>query len=286
MPVCYLIAMKFSVVTPSFRNARWLKLCIASVADQQGVAFEHIVQDACSDDGTRELLEHDPRVQAFIEKDNGMYDAINRGWRRATGDILCYLNCDEQYLPGALASVRQFFETHPQVEAACAHAIVVDPDGRYLCHRHALMPGRHSVWLKFNVLTCAIFLRRHVIHEREFYFDTRWKVLGDFHWFRAMMAAGVRMAICDQVTSAFVDSGDNLCLKPAGLKETEERKAMTPRWVKLLAPAFVVHHRLRRLRAGHFTVAPTDYSIYTPTSPDARVRFEVPHPTGVWKNRL
>ena len=66
--------MKFSIVTPSFRNSRWLKLCIASVADQQGVELEHIVQDSCSDDGTQDWLPHDRRVRAFIEKDGGMYD--------------------------------------------------------------------------------------------------------------------------------------------------------------------------------------------------------------------
>ena len=45
--------MKFSIITPSFRNSEWLKLCIASVADQSGVELEHIVQDSCSDDGTQ-----------------------------------------------------------------------------------------------------------------------------------------------------------------------------------------------------------------------------------------
>ena len=112
--------LKFSIITPSFRNSDWLKLCIASVADQQDVELEHIVQDSCSDDGTQDWLPHDPRVKAFIEKDGGMYDAVNRGYRRATGDILAYLNCDEQYLPGALAAVREFFEANPEVEVALA----------------------------------------------------------------------------------------------------------------------------------------------------------------------
>src|SRR5665647_3272917 len=104
--------MKFSIITPSFRNSEWLKLCIASVADQSGVELEHIVQDSCSDDGTQDWLPHDPRVQAFIEKDGGMYDAVNRGYRRATGDILAYLNCDEQYLPDALAAVQDLSLIH------------------------------------------------------------------------------------------------------------------------------------------------------------------------------
>jgi len=72
-----------SIITPSYRNSQWLKLCIASVADQQGVELEHIVQDSCSDDGTLDWLPHGHRVQAFLEKDAGMYDAVNRGYRHA-----------------------------------------------------------------------------------------------------------------------------------------------------------------------------------------------------------
>ena len=75
--------MKFSIVTPSFRNSEWLRLCIASVADQAGLAHEHLVQDAGSDDGTLDWLPQEPRVTAYVEKDQGMYDAVNRGYRRA-----------------------------------------------------------------------------------------------------------------------------------------------------------------------------------------------------------
>ena len=162
--------MKFSIITPSFRNSAWLKLCIASVADQAGVEFEHIVQDSCSDDGTQDWLPKDSRVKAFIEKDGGMYDAVNRGYRRATGDILSYLNCDEQYLPGALAAVRDFFETHPEVEVALAGSIVTDGDGKYICHRHLMVPDARHVWFRFPILTSSIFIRRRVIHERGLFF--------------------------------------------------------------------------------------------------------------------
>jgi hypothetical protein len=62
--------------------------------------------------------------------------------------------------------------------------------------------------------------------------------------------------------------------------------AVCPGWVKLLKPVWVAQHRLRRLAAGHFTIKPGGYSIYTLSSPERRVTFDVPHPTGVWKNRL
>lgn len=278
--------VRFSIITPSFRQSGWLKLCVASVHDQTGVELEHIVQDAGSDDGTLDWLQRDARVQAVVEPDEGMYDAINRGFRRASGDVLAYLNCDEQYLPGALAAVRGFFDRHPNIEVALAGTIVVNGKGDYVCHRHSLLPHPHHIWFRFPVLTSAVFLRRKVVHERGLWFDTQWRALGDLHWIRSLMSAGVPMAVFDHFTSAFADTGDNLCLTPNAVREHETSLAMAPGWVRTLRPVWVVHHRLRRLAAGHFFLKPCHYSIYTPRSPERRTRFEVAKPTAVWWNRL
>jgi glycosyltransferase involved in cell wall biosynthesis len=278
--------MTFSIVTPSFRNSDWLKLCVASVADQQGVELEHIVQDACSDDGTQDWLPHDPRVKAFIEKDKGMYDAVNRGYQRASGDILAYLNCDEQYLPGALKIVHGFFEQNPRIEAVFGGAIVTDGRGNYICHRHALVPHPCHIWYRFSVLTSSIFIRRRVIHERGILFDTRWRDLGDFHWVRSLMQARVPMAVSNDFTSVFADTGENMNLKPNAIRERNETLAMAPAWVRLLKPVWIGHHRLRRLATGHFSLKPTRYSIYTLQSPERRVVIDVPKPTAVWRNRM
>lgn len=278
--------MKFSIVTPSFRNSGWLKLCIASVADQQGVEFEHIVQDSCSDDDTRLWLPTDPRVKAFIEKDSGMYDAVNRGYRRASGDILAYLNCDEQYLPGALKSVHDFFESHPEIEVALAHSLIVDGQGNYICHRHMMVPDSRHIWFRFRMLTSSVFIRRKVIHERGIFFDTRWRDLGDFHWARDLMRNHVPMAVCDSLAATFADTGENMNLRPNAIREKEETYAMMPRGIRLLKPFWIFQHRLRRIAAGHFRLAPMSYEIYTLKSPEKRVRFEVPKPTSVWWNRM
>ena len=278
--------LKFSIITPSFRSSNWLKLCIASVADQQGVEFEHLVQDSCSDDGTQEWLPHDPRVQAFIEKDGGMYDAVNRGYRRATGDILAYLNCDEQYLPGALKAVHDFFAANPDVEVALAGTIVTDGEGKYMCHRHSLVPHAQHIWFRFPVLTSSVFIRRKVIHERGIFFDTKWRDLGDFHWVHSLMKNQVPMKVCDTFTSVFADTGENMNLKPNAIREKGETDQMIPGWVRWSKPVWVVQHRLRRVAAGHFFLKPTSYSIYTRQSQDKRVTIDVPKPTAVWWNRL
>ena len=61
---------------------------------------------------------------------------------------------------------------------------------------------------------------------------------------------------------------------------------MAPSWLRLFKPWWILQHRLRRLRAGHFQMQATRYAIYTKQSPDKRVTIEVPKPTAVWWNRI
>jgi glycosyltransferase involved in cell wall biosynthesis len=151
-----------------------------AVADQQGVEVEHIVQDAGSDDGTLDWLPKDKPVRAFVEKDTGMYDAVNRGLRRSSGDLLAYLNRNEQYLPGALQAVAEFFHVNPRVEIIFADTVVVDAHGGYICDRKALLPQpNHSTVCSLGVPTAAMFFRRSVLQNHDLYFDSRWRVGGD-----------------------------------------------------------------------------------------------------------
>lgn len=277
--------MLISIITPSFRNSDWLKLCVASVADQQGVEFEHIVQDSCSDDGTQDWLPQDDRVTAYIEKDEGMYDAVNRGFKHAKGEILAYLNCDEQYLPGALKAVHDFFEANPDVDVVLPDTVVVNPEGEYICHRHSLVPLAHHLWLRFNVTTCSLFIRRRVIDDMNLYFDTQWRDLGDVFWIIEAVRRGVRFATLRTFTSAFTETGDNMNLKPNALREKEIKREMTPTWVKRMSRFIILHHRLRMLASGNFTQSPFNYSVYTLADCSQRKVFNVSRPSGLWHGR-
>ncbi len=274
--------MQFSIITPSFRNSNWLKLCIPSVADQ-GVELEHIVQDSCSDDGTEDWLPRDPRVKAFIEKDKGMYDAVNRGFLRAKGDILAYVNCDEQYLPGALQNVSQYFQEHPEIEMLFADTVVVESDGRFNCFRKVLLPlENHTSVCYLATLTCSTFLRRSVIEQRKLLFDTKYRDLGDSDWILRAIRAGVRMGVLRYYTSIFTETGQNMNLLPNAMRERKEFHALAPSWARRLRPLWLVHHRLRRILSGTLRQEPFSYSIYTANSPDKRVRFTVANPTPKW----
>lgn len=276
--------MKFTIVTPSFRNSDWLKLCIPSIADQ-GVTHEHIVQDAGSDDGTLEWLPHDPRVRAFVEKDRGMYDAVNRGFRRRDGDVYAYLNCDEQYLPGALGAVERFFTDHPEADIAIADIVVTDRDGDYLCHRYALRPLWSHLWTRFNVSTAALFLRARVLHEHGLFFQPEWKHLGDFFFLEEAVRRGLRFGVLRHFTSVFTETGVNISWDHSTRPEEEVRRQRTPGWVKVLGPLLLQHHRLRILLSGATQQRPFSYELYTRQSPAARVTKRVEKPTTLWPGR-
>lgn len=126
--------MKFSVVTISFNQAEFLERAIQSVLNQTGVEIEYIIVDPGSTDGSREIIErYRPRLAAVIlERDAGPADGLNRGFARATGDVLCYLNSDDEFLPGSFARVQAYLERHPDVDVVCGHAWVVDGKGEFL----------------------------------------------------------------------------------------------------------------------------------------------------------
>ena len=279
---CNLRRVDFSIVTPSFRNSKWLKLCVASIADQEGVSLEHIVQDAGSDDGTLEWLVHDSRVRAYVEKDGGMYDAINRGFRRSSGEFFAYLNCDEQYLPGALQSVRDFFREHPGIDVVLSHMVVINADGTYNCHRKTILPLKSHLWHRMPVFTCSLFLRRSVVADRGIYLDTRWRDVADVFWVMDMLRRRVSMAVLPQFTSAFTETGQNMNLKANAQRENKIMSEMAPRWVRAFAPAIVFHHRLRYLTGGFFSQKPFSYSVYTLADPEKRKSFRVDKPRTTW----
>lgn len=109
--------MLFSIVTPSFNQARYLKGTLESVLSQEA-ELEYIVMDGGSTDGSREIIESyaDRLAYSQSEKDGGQYDAINRGFARSTGEIMGWLNSSDLYLPWTLSTVELIFKSFPEIQ--------------------------------------------------------------------------------------------------------------------------------------------------------------------------
>jgi len=271
----------FSIITPSFRSGPWLKLCIASVADQE-TPLEHIVQDAGSDNETPIGLPTDRRVKLFVERDEGMYDGINRGLRRANGELSSWLNADEQYLPGALSKVTAWFQKNPEIDVVFGNVVVVDKAGHCLGHRKMQVPLLYHTWTcHLSTLSCGMFFRRRLISERGFFLDPNWRCSGDAEWMIRLLRARVKMGTLGEFTSVFAQTGKNLSAGAAALREAERLRASAPAWARWSRPLLVAHHRLRRLFGGMYRQKPFSYEIYTLDSPHQRKRFDVPAPAGI-----
>ncbi len=123
---------KITVVTPSLNQGEFLERAIQSVLAQDYPTLEFLIFDAGSTDGSREILEQfGGRLTYWTsEPDRGQSDAIVKGWQRAGGEILTWLNSDDYYYENALREVGQFFARHPEIVMLCGAVALVDPDGK------------------------------------------------------------------------------------------------------------------------------------------------------------
>ena len=123
-----------TVVTPSYNQGQFLEETIRSVLDQDYPLIEYIIIDGGSTDNSVDLIRaYQDRIAWWVsEPDRGQTDAINKGFARAKGEILAWLNSDDTYLPGAISDAVAFLQAHPQVGMVYGDANLVDDSGACL----------------------------------------------------------------------------------------------------------------------------------------------------------
>lgn len=121
-----------SIITPSYNQAKYLEQTMLSVLNQDHPHIEYIVVDGASTDGSVEIIKKYAGKLAHWEsaKDKGQAEAINKGFARATGEIVAWLNSDDYYLPGAVRAAVKVFEENPEVVLVYANMLAVDENGQ------------------------------------------------------------------------------------------------------------------------------------------------------------
>jgi glycosyltransferase involved in cell wall biosynthesis len=162
--------MRVTVVTPSFNQAKFLERTIQSVLSQDYEDLEYIIIDGGSTDGSVEIIErYADRLAYWVsEPDTGQTEAINKGFAKASGEILAWLNSDDSYEPGAVSAAVSFLQIHPEIGLVYGDGNFIDADDQVI----GKFPSRQTSYVQ---------LRRgyvHVCQQAAFFRAELWRKVG------------------------------------------------------------------------------------------------------------
>jgi glycosyltransferase involved in cell wall biosynthesis len=170
-----------SVITVVFNNAPDIERTLLSVINQTYPSIEYIVIDGQSTDGTLEIIQRykDPISKVISEKDEGIYDAMNKGLAIATGEYVIFMNSADEFY--ANDTVEKVFATAPDADIYYGETEMINEAGEILGQRRHKAPEQFN-WRSFNygmnVSHQAIYIRKSITEP----FDRRYKLSADIDW--------------------------------------------------------------------------------------------------------
>ena len=206
--------MKFSIITPSFNQGRFIRDCIESVRAQTGVDWEHIVMDAGSTDDTISILKEYPHLKWVSEPDKGMSDGINKGWLKADGDWVMWLNTDDYLFPGALTTVTEFASKHPQADVVYGGWAFVAADKQVIKISEAL-PFDLPMLIHYGcyIGSTACFFRKSRTVDQGFLLNTNFRQAMDQEYYVRLGKAGKAFHPIPEILAGFRVHGDNTSMR-------------------------------------------------------------------------
>ncbi len=214
----------FTIITPNLNGGRFLRECLESVRDQVGASVEHWMIDGGSSDTSLAIAADFPDVQVLVEKDEGMSDAINKGFDRAKGGWVMWLNADDRMRPGALQAVKAFADNHPDADLIYGNISFIDEHGQET--RKLKLPR----WSRFvHVHHCcyipstACFLKNQSVLQAGFRLRVDFKYVMDGEFYARLDAAGKKVFRMTDCLADFRWHGNNASIRHLGKSRDMDR---------------------------------------------------------------
>jgi glycosyltransferase involved in cell wall biosynthesis len=183
-----------SIVTPSYNQAEFLEFTIQSVLGQDYPNIEYLVVDGGSKDGSVEIIQkHADQLAWWVsEPDAGQAEALNKGFRRARGEYIAWLNSDDIYLPGAIRQAVAAFQDDPSLGMVFSDAITIDARGKPLSRLSFGDWGLLDL-VSFRIICQpAVFMRRAALEKAGYLESTYHYMLDHQLWIRMALSAPIR----------------------------------------------------------------------------------------------
>jgi len=148
---------KISIVTPSFNQGQYIEETILSIVNQNYPNLEYIIIDGGSTDNTVEIIKKYEKHLAYwvSEKDKGQSEAINKGFRKATGDIVCWINSDDFFMPGSLLKVGERFAKDNSLDLLNGHCLLIDEHSNILSNHFIL---KQKKWYAESLINGGVYI--------------------------------------------------------------------------------------------------------------------------------
>lgn len=226
----------FTIVTASYNYGKFIGDCLESVATQKGVTFEHLVFDGGSTDETAGVVARFPHVKFVQEPDNGMCDAINKGFRAARGKWVMWLNSDDRLRPGALAAVKAFAKEHDKTDVVFGCWNFIDAEGLFL-RRMTLFPYLHKMICYYGcyIGSTSTFFRRESVIEDGNFLNERFRYIMDGEYFARLYSLGKDFTYFPAVLADFRWHGENLSIRNFGKLTVDDWLTTQKQYAETLA---------------------------------------------------
>lgn len=210
-------SVDFTIVTPSYNYGHYIGECLESVAAQEGVVLEHLVMDAGSTDSTAEVVAGFPHAEFFQEPDKGMTDGINKGFRRAKGSWVMWLNSDDRLKPGALKAVKDFAASRQDADVIFGGWDYVDGDGKFL-RRMSAIPFDRRILIQQGcyIGSTACFYRNATTIGKGHLLDDRFGLCMDGEYYARLADLGKRFVHFPRILADFRLHDESISQKSLG----------------------------------------------------------------------